>query len=223
LAHFLVVQDHGGDPGSVLRGGGVVSADQDLDLGEHALGGRDIGANNVQSASAFTVETHNLGKGLSDDHFEATGNEVAETVGVVVEAAGGETLVGRVEEGVELVLLANISDHGPLLLGGVHTGGIVSAGVKKDSRTGRGGSEIPDHTLNIETLGAGLEVGVFTDLDTGRCEDSFVVTPGGLANIEGARAELPHELGNYAESASAGESLGGDDATGSHIGVVPAK
>jgi hypothetical protein len=42
-------------------------------------------------------------------------------------------LIGGVEEGVKLVLLADLSDLFPFVKGGVNTGGIVSAGVEQDA------------------------------------------------------------------------------------------
>jgi hypothetical protein len=40
----------------------------------------------MESAGSLTVETHYLGEGLSDDHFESIVEEIAETPCIVVEA-----------------------------------------------------------------------------------------------------------------------------------------
>lgn len=49
-------------------------------------------------ACELTVEAEVLGEGLSHEELEALGDEVADGPGVFVQAAGGEALVGRVEE-----------------------------------------------------------------------------------------------------------------------------
>lgn len=110
LAHGGVVEDGGGNSSAMLGRGRVVGSDGDFYLGHDAGGGGLVGADEMESTSTLTVETHDLSEGLGNDHLEALAEEEAETVSVLVEVARGETLVGGVEEGVELVALANIGD-----------------------------------------------------------------------------------------------------------------
>ena len=71
LAHLWVVQDRGRNSGSVLGWGRVVRSHDDLDLGKDALGCDLVSADEVQATGTLTVETHDLGERLSDDHLEA--------------------------------------------------------------------------------------------------------------------------------------------------------
>lgn len=99
----------------------------------------------------------------------------------------------------------------------------MGASVKEDGGASRSGRKVLNHTLNIESLVGGVEVSVVTDLNSSSGEDSFVVSPGGLAHVKGSGAEFRHEFSNYTESTSARESLGRDDATGANVGVVPSE
>jgi hypothetical protein len=57
-------------------------------------------------------------------------DEVARSESVLVSVTAGEALVGHVEEGKVALLLDDIADLTPLLLGGVNTGRVVSASVQ---------------------------------------------------------------------------------------------
>lgn len=107
----------------------------------------------MESTSSLTVQAHHFGEGLSDDHFSAVVDEVAEAERVFVEVAGGEAVVCGVEEGVELVLFTDFEDLFPLVFGGVDTGGVVSAGVEENSGAGGAFREIFEHAVDIETFG----------------------------------------------------------------------
>lgn len=80
----------------------------------------------------FAVETHVLGKRLGERDLVSLGYEVADGKGIARGGAGGEALVGHVEEGEELPLLDHLGDRFPLLGGGVDACWIVCAGVQKD-------------------------------------------------------------------------------------------
>lgn len=54
------------------------------------------------SCKVLTVEPKVLGEGLSHKELEALRDEVADGPGVLVQAAGGKALVGRVEEDEQL-------------------------------------------------------------------------------------------------------------------------
>lgn len=132
---------------------GVVSANNDLNLGGNAGSSCLVSADEVEGTSALTVKTHDLGERLSNNHLEALVNEIAETVGIIIKGAGGETLVSSVKERIKLVLLAHFSNLVPLLLGGVNTGGVVGTGVQEHSRAYLGIGKILQHAFDVETLG----------------------------------------------------------------------
>lgn len=163
LAHLGVVKDGTCNSCAVLRGRRVVGSNANLDLGKDLSGRGLVGADEVESSGTLTVESHDLGERLSNDHLEALVEEKTETVSVLIEGAGGETLVGGIEEGVELSGLADISDLLPLGLSRVNTGGVMGAGVEKNAGSWGGVVQVSEHAVDIETLGLFVEVSVFAD------------------------------------------------------------
>lgn len=87
LAHRGVVQDSSCNSGTVLGRRRVVSSDNDLDLGEE-LGSRSgISADEVESTGTFTIESHDLGERLSNDHLEALIKEKTKAIGILIEGS----------------------------------------------------------------------------------------------------------------------------------------
>ena len=132
LAHSWVVEDGASNSSTMLGRGRVVGTDDDLDLGEDTAGSGLVSADEVEAASTLTIETHDLGKGLSNDHFEALVEEKAETIGILIKVTGGEALISGIEEGVKLAALADVSNLLPLGVCWVNTGGVVGTSVEKD-------------------------------------------------------------------------------------------
>lgn len=62
----------------------------------------------------------------------AIGLEGTYGLGIAVDVASGETLVGHVDEGIQVALLHQRRDLAPLLQSGIHAGRIVGAGVQED-------------------------------------------------------------------------------------------
>lgn len=143
----------------------------------------------MESAGTLTVKTHGLSEGLGNHHLEALSKEETETVRVFVKRARGEALVGGVEEGIELVALANIRDLLPLFFSGIDTSGVVSTGVKKHTGTSLGGLEVSKHTFNIKTSGLGVVVSVFMDFDSASSKDGVVVSPSRVAQVNWSWSE----------------------------------
>jgi len=56
-------------------------------LGEDALGSALISAHEVEASGTLTVQTHDLGERLSNNHLEALGEEKAKAIGILVEGA----------------------------------------------------------------------------------------------------------------------------------------
>ena len=133
LAQSGVIENLGGNSSTVLGRRRVVSADNNLDLGEDASCLIFISADEVEAASALTVKAHDLGERLSNDHLEALVDEEAKAIGILVKVSGSEALIGSVEEGIELLALANVCDLLPLGVGRINTSGVVRASVEKNA------------------------------------------------------------------------------------------
>ena len=117
----------------MLGRGRVVASYDNLHLREDFLGRCFVGANEVKSTSTLTVQAHDLGEGLSDDHLEALINEKAQSVTIPVEGTRGEALISGIEERIELLAFANFSNLSPLSLSWVDTGRVVGTSVEKDA------------------------------------------------------------------------------------------
>jgi hypothetical protein len=130
---LLVVENCGGDTCAVCGRVGDLGTLEDGELRGHALGGvLGVGAgrgDEVEAACTLAVETEVLGVGLCDEELEALLDEVTDGPVVCAERSGGEALVGAVEEGELLPLLHYRGNLLPLILGRIHTCGVVCAGV----------------------------------------------------------------------------------------------
>lgn len=182
LVELGVVQDGGSNTGTVDRRVGVERADQDLDLRVDTLLLFGVGADNGEGANTLTVETlgnvsmrkslysfkttdHVLGETLAEGNLVTLLDEVADGEGILVSVSTGEALVGHVEEGVVTILLDDIAQRAPLLLGRVDTGGVVSAGMEKDNAALGHLLDVLDHTLEVETDGVLVVVAVLLNLE----------------------------------------------------------
>jgi hypothetical protein len=105
-------------------------------------------------------------------------DEVADGESILVRVSTGKALIGHVEEGVVTILLDDIAQSTPLLLGGVDTSGVVCASVKQDNAA-------LGHLLKVEPDGVLVVVTVFLDLETRVLEDGVVVCPAGVGNVDG--------------------------------------
>lgn len=92
-------------------------------------------------------------------------DEVADGESVLVSVTTGKALVGHVEEGVVAVLLDNVAQSAPLVLGGVDTSGVVRASVEKDNAALGHVLDVLNHTLKVETDGVLVVVAVLLDLE----------------------------------------------------------
>ena len=177
----------------------------------------------MQGTASLSVEAHNFGKGLSNDHLKASVQEVTQTNTILVEVASDEALISSVEEGIEEVLLANASNLLPLSESRVDTGGVVGACVQEHGRAGSGVLQVLDHAIEVQALGLLVEVAVGAHLKASSSEDGVVVAPSGRANIDGRRSVLHQEVSDNAEGTGAGQSLGRCNAARADVGVVPAE
>ena len=168
-----------------MNGGvGVQGTDEDLDLRVDTLLLLRRLAHDREGTNTLTVETHVLRKRLAKDELVAFLNEKADRVGILVGVAGSEALVGHVEEGEVALFLDHRGDLLPLLGGRVDTGRVVRAGVQEHDAVVRSSLEIGDHAIEVKTDGLLVVVLVLLDLETGVGEDSLVVGPAGVGDVD---------------------------------------
>jgi len=191
----------------MLRGRGVSTSDDNFDLTEDAAGIFFVVAHNVESASTFTVKSHNLSERLSNNHLEASIKEISKTISIGIEETRSETLVGSVKEGEKVVLGTDIGDLGPLSLTGVNTSRVVSTSVEEDNGSRLGFSEIFKHSVDIETLSLGVEVSVLMHGKSSGCEYLVMVSPGRVGDVNRDASELLQECSENVESTSSRKSL----------------
>ena len=114
----------------------------------------------MESTGTLTVQAHDLGERLRDDHLESLVHEVSEALTILVEVASHETLVGSVKEWIQTVCLAHSCDLLPLVKSWINASWIVGASVEQDAGAWRGVLQVFDHAVEIETLGLLVEVTV---------------------------------------------------------------
>lgn len=141
-------------------------------------------------------------------------DEVADWKSILVGVTGGESLVSHIEESVVLSSLDGIGDLFPLLLSWVDTSWVVCASVEEEDGSLLGTLDIRNHALEIKTNGVLVVVSVLGDLEAGVSEDGTVVGPRWIWDVDLLCAWVPlcEELTADAESASAGDGLGDDEA-----------
>lgn len=59
----------------------------------------------MQRSYSFSIQTHVLGKGLRNEQLEAKRYEVSDRPSILLEISSRKSLISRVEEGNEVVLL----------------------------------------------------------------------------------------------------------------------
>jgi hypothetical protein len=204
-----VAEDGIGDASTMDGRVGVHGADDDLKLAVDASLLLRVGSGQRERANALAVETHVLGKGLAERNLVALLDEVADGKGILDCRARGKTLVSHVEEGEELLLLANIGDFGPLLFGRVNTGRVVGAGVEKDDGALGCRLQIGLEAFKVEADGRLVEISVAANLESGITEDGDVVSPCGSGKVDclGVRVVTGEEGASNTEGASAGDGL----------------
>lgn len=250
LVQLGVVHNGRGNAGAVDGGVRVEGADQDLDLGFNTLLLFGVLADERESTDTLTVETlrqmimlantlpsrtahwcgvrpthHVLGETLAQSNVVALLDEVARSESILVSVTTGEALVGHVEEGEVALLLHDIADLAPLVLGGVDTGRVVSACVQQDDAVVRGGLDIGDQALKVQTDCVLVVVAVLLDLEARVLEDGIVVGPARVGEVDLLRmgVEALQERTADAQGTSAGDGLGDDEAVlgqGGGLGAV---
>lgn len=168
------------------------------------------GSNDGESTNTLTIETHVLGKALAESNGETLVDKVPQSIGITVNVARGETLVGHVEEGKVATLLNLGCNSLPLLGSGVDTSGVVGTSVEQEDRTGRSVLDIIEHTLKVKTDGVLVVVPVLLHGDAGIAEDGLVVCPGWVGEVDGlvSGVEALKERSTNSQSTSSRDGLG---------------
>lgn len=185
LRSEIRVSQDGGDETSTRDGRvGVVRTDEDLELRIDASRLSGTISENVDGTNALTIETKVLGEGLGDQGAVALGNEVANGPDIALRVARGKSLVGHIEEDEVSLLLTDLRDLLPLLLGGINSSGVVSADVEQEDRASRSVINIRQHTVLIQTNGVGIVVTVRLNVKASILSDGDVITPGRIGQVD---------------------------------------
>jgi hypothetical protein len=162
----------------------------------------------------FPRAYHVLGETLAQSNVVALLNKVTRSKGIAIGAATGEALVGHVEESKVALLLHDVANLAPLVLGRVNAGGVVSASVEQDDAVGGSGLEVGNQALKVETNGVLVVVTVLLDFESRVLEDCIVVGParGGQIDLLRVGIEALEESTANAQSAGTRDGLGDDEA-----------
>lgn len=108
----------------------VHRTDQDLELGERALGFFLAAGDERESSGTFPIKPHVLGVALRQPDLMAVLDEKANGEGIAVNGTAGEALVSHVEEREEILLLDERRQFLPLLRRRVNARWVVCARMK---------------------------------------------------------------------------------------------
>ena len=113
-----------------------------------------------------------------------------------------------------VALLDGVGDLHPLLLSRVDTGGVVGAGVEQDNAALGHSLDVGNHAIEVEANGVLVVVPVLLDLEAGVLEDSGVVCPRGVGDVDGLRVRVValEEGAADAKGTGTGDGLGDGDA-----------
>lgn len=198
--------------------------DGELGLDAHGnitkVTGGDIGISQrrrdeVVTSDTLVVESKVLGERLGNAELESLLYEVTNSPGILVKRSRGESLVGTVEEGEELLLSHDVGDLLPLLVGGIDTGGVVSASVENKNAALVGITESIGEALKVETASSGVVVRVVGSGKSDVFEDLHVVSPSRVGEVNllvlGPGVEFREELGSGVQGSGTGDGLDGNN------------
>ena len=238
LVQSGVIHDGRGDAGAVDGRVGVEGADENLDLRLDALLLLGALADEREGTDTLSIETlevllvtaairlaslvvighlpthHVLGKGLAQSNVVALLDEVTGSKSILVSVTAGEALVGHVEEGEVALLLHDIADLAPLVLGGVNTGRVVGTGVQQNDTVLGSSLDVGNQTLEVQANGVLVVVAVLLDLKAGVLENGVVVGPAGVGKVDLLRVgvEALQESTTNSQGTGSRDGLGDDEA-----------
>lgn len=162
-----------------------------------------------QETIPLTVQPEVLGEALRAQQLESPLHKVAHGKGILVWITAGESLISRIEEWEQLLLLANIGNLLPLVLRGIHTGGIVRTSVQNDDRTFGGPLQIFDHALEVDSAPVLVPVAIGARFGkSGVHEHLVVIFPRGRRVVErGSLQDATQELGTDPQGSRSRQAL----------------
>ncbi len=172
------------------RGIGIVGADGHLDFAHHTPGFIPAAGDHGQGTGPFAVQPEVLGKGTGDHHVHSRLGEGPHGVGILLHAPP-ESLVGEVQEGQDGPAGEQFHDAVPLRLAGIHSAGIVAAGVEQHHIALGRLLQGLQHRLEAQAVAFRIVVGIAFQLQPAIAEDPVVVGPGGIAQPDGGAGKLP--------------------------------
>lgn len=148
--------------------------------------GRDCLApcRDVQGANALPVKAHVFGEGLPYKQLHALLDEVSHRPAVLQKASACKALIGHVEEGQKLLVLAERAELLPLLLSEVDARGIVGGCVKDDDRPVFPCAEELHHLIEVDALELVRVIGVLFAAQTHSLSHFLVDGPARIGNID---------------------------------------
>lgn len=135
--------------------------------------------------------------------------EISNSVGVVVQRATSEALVGGIEEWEESSLLHDGSDFMPLFIRKIDTGWVMRAGVKDEYGSSRCCVKSLFHAFKVNTTGICFPVWITRCIsESTALENHIVDSPSWVGVVNGDIAfEAADELARKAQGASSRQCL----------------
>ena len=199
---------------------GVVGADDDFQLREHAGGFFLVIGDHRQGPHALAVQAEAFAERGGDKNIQPGSNKFANHCAVFGNAMA-KALVGHIEEGDQVVGLHHLNHLVPLRGGDVVAGGVVAAGVQHSDGARGGAAQALQHAVKVHPALGRVVVGVGINFKTGVLEDGAVVFPAGVRDQHlGIGVELVQKVGTDFQAAGAANGLhGGHAAAGYGLGI----
>eukprot|EP00760_Papus_ankaliazontas_P006732 PhM_4_TR13156/c0_g1_i2/m.3694 len=206
-------QDLHGDLRAVRGWGGVVGADEAIEVGLHSRLERAVRTDYGQTSDAFSVQAHVLAVGLARQEMHAVRHQHPRRHRVLLQVTGRIPLISTVTHNGEIPSFCGeqFGELRPLRLGRVRPRWVVRRDLQNEHRPRRHVRNVGHHPGEVDAARAGVEVAVRPQFyKTGVAEDVRVVRPRRVA-VEHGRvfgvAEAREEVGRETHGAGAGERL----------------
>ena len=189
LEQHRIVQNGGDDASAIQRRTGPQAARADLQLLDGVLALLRVGSDDRHDAGSLSIETEVLREGESESHVVAVRDELAEGVGVVGDVSGAIAKIGGIEKNDVVLLLAELAQLVPLLVRGIHSGRVMSAGVEHEAGVIGSLADVVQHALEVQDRSLAIQVGVVSGRKPGIAENGVLVRPGRIGEVH-----LPHNV-----------------------------
>ena len=202
-----IAQDGLDNASSVQRRIRPQSTSSNLQLREHALLLLLAGAHHRGSSATLSIETEVLVEGLGQADLVTLLHEQANSVSITLHISRGEALVSAIEDNSATGSLHSIRNLLPLLLGGIHTSGVVGAGMEQEGRVAGSSLDRLQDSVNLQTV-VGIQVLVLLVGNASGIEHTEVVGPSGVGDVNAlVSLHVLQEVSNQTEGTSSRKSL----------------